>query len=296
MQNFSLHTHTIEFDGRNSISEMIEQAKRIGFTSIGISNHLIVHPYIKETPMYAAAYNPKKPSAKRYHQMYSSTFNEAIEKMLPIFEQIDSVKEIFPTFKGIEVDFFQYSGWDKGFEKALNILKPNYVIGSCHFSIHNNKPINMHDILRLFPNEQERIVSQYWRNEQKAIKSGYFDFMAHIDLYKRRGIGLDKKFLPLEEETVALLAEYKTPAEINTASLNKSSYGEKEFLQLLYLLAKFNIKTFFSDDAHHICQLGNGYDFAQNSAQKAGITNFYEPISKNNRFQLIPQKPQKIKE
>ena len=296
MQNFSLHTHTIEFDGRNSVAEMIEQAKRIGFLSIGISNHFIVHPKIKQTSMYAAAFSPKKPSAKRYHQMYSENFDEAIEKMLPIFEQIDSYKSDFPIFKGLEVDFFQYSGWDKGFEKALKILKPDYVIGSCHFSINHDKPINMHDILRFSAEEQEQIVHQYWQNEQNAIKSGYFDFMAHIDLYKRQGIGLDKKFLPLEEKTVALLSDYNLPAEINTASLNKTSYKEDYFLQLLYLFSQFNIKTFFSDDAHHISQLSNGYEFAEKYTYQAGISNFYHPISRNNRFQLVGQNLQKTKE
>ena len=296
MQNFSLHTHTIEFDGRNSVTEMLEQAKRIGFSSIGISNHFIVHPNIKQTSMYAAAFSPKKPSTKRYHQMYSESFDEAIEKMRPIFEQIDSLSENFPIFKGIEVDYFQYAEWDKGFEKALNILKPDYVIGSCHFSINNDKPINMHDILRFSPDEQEKIVYQYWQNEQNAIKSGYFDFMAHLDLYKRQGIGLDKKFLPLEEKTVALLSEYNLAAEINTASLNKASYQKDHFFKLLSLFAQFNIKTFFSDDAHHVGQLGNGYDFAKDCAHQAGISNFYHPISKNNRFQLLTQNPQKTKE
>ena len=35
IQNFSLHTHTTFSDGRNSISEMVEQAKKLGWKAIG---------------------------------------------------------------------------------------------------------------------------------------------------------------------------------------------------------------------------------------------------------------------
>ncbi len=48
IQNFSLHTHTTFSDGRNSISEMVEQAKKLGWKAIGISDHLTVHPSLRK--------------------------------------------------------------------------------------------------------------------------------------------------------------------------------------------------------------------------------------------------------
>ena len=55
MQKFSLHTHTLGFDGQNTEKEMLAKAQELGWTHIGFSNHFIVHPNITESPMYAFA-------------------------------------------------------------------------------------------------------------------------------------------------------------------------------------------------------------------------------------------------
>ena len=52
IQNFGYHTHTYFSDGANTVDEMIEQACHLGFREIGISDHLIVHKNIKQSPSY----------------------------------------------------------------------------------------------------------------------------------------------------------------------------------------------------------------------------------------------------
>ena len=54
-QKFTLHTHTVGFDGRNSVEEMVKRAIELGFETIGFSNHFIVHPDIKNSKMYKYA-------------------------------------------------------------------------------------------------------------------------------------------------------------------------------------------------------------------------------------------------
>ena len=75
--------------------------------------------------------------------------------------------------------------------------------------------------------------------KKKAIKSGYFDLIAHIDLYKRHAIGIIEKFFDLEEQTMAVLKENNTVAEINTSSLNKKQIQNRRF----FTFAKFNCKV-----------------------------------------------------
>ena len=48
MQNYTLHTHTVGFDGRNAVMEMVNRARELGLKTIGISNHFIVHLHIKK--------------------------------------------------------------------------------------------------------------------------------------------------------------------------------------------------------------------------------------------------------
>ena len=46
VQDFTLHTHTIGFDGKSLIAEMAKRASELGFKTIGFSNHFILHPDI----------------------------------------------------------------------------------------------------------------------------------------------------------------------------------------------------------------------------------------------------------
>ena len=76
---------------------------------------------------------------------------------------------------------------------------------------------------------------------------------------------------------MAVLKENNTVAEINTSSLNKNKYRIEDFLHLLNLIAKFEIPTILSDDAHHISQLGQNYSVAYEMAKTAHISHFCRP-------------------
>ena len=102
MQKFSLHTHTIGFDGRNTEEEMLTQAVALGWRRIGFSNHFIVHPEIKAAPMYAYAVRGG------YDNIYAASFDEAIARFLPHYKKIDELRRQTDVqiLKGMEVDFF----------------------------------------------------------------------------------------------------------------------------------------------------------------------------------------------
>ena len=76
---YTLHTHTVGFDGRDSVQSMVNRARDLGFKTIGISNHFIVNPVIKNTKMY--------PYSVRggYSNIYSSSFEEALLRFMPPF-------------------------------------------------------------------------------------------------------------------------------------------------------------------------------------------------------------------
>ena len=52
MQKFSYHTHTNFSDGSNSLEQMLEKAVSLGWSEIGISDHLIIHKDMKQSPVY----------------------------------------------------------------------------------------------------------------------------------------------------------------------------------------------------------------------------------------------------
>ena len=82
MQTFTLHTHTVGFDGANTIAEMTASARTAGFSVLGVSNHFIVHPDITRARMY--------PHAVRggYDAIYLDSFDRVMEKFRPHYAEL----------------------------------------------------------------------------------------------------------------------------------------------------------------------------------------------------------------
>lgn len=71
-QQFTLHTHTIGFDGKNTARDMISRACVLGFKTIGFSNHFILHPEIKQAKFYKYA------KIGGYDSIYSATYDSGL--------------------------------------------------------------------------------------------------------------------------------------------------------------------------------------------------------------------------
>ena len=123
MQNFTLHTHNSElnFDGKNTASEMIEKAQTLGFQTIGVSNHMIVNEILNFPPTV--------------EPMFHNDFSKATQCYLKHIEILENLKSKFKiSIKiGFECDFFEDKNWRNSFEKMLKQLPIDYLIGSNHF-------------------------------------------------------------------------------------------------------------------------------------------------------------------
>ena len=276
MQKFSLHTHTLGFDGQNTEKEMLAKAQELGWTHIGFSNHFIVHPNITESPMYAFAVKGG------YQNIYSSSFDEAIAKFEEHYRKIDNLQNTtqIKILKGMEADFFAYPEWRKNFEKAIAHLKPDYIIGSAHFVEHKGTLYNSHDIKAAPKIEQNQLLHRYWQNERAAAQSGLFTFLAHLDLMKKTGLGLEDLWIEEEQKTVQTIKKSGTAVELNTSYFK---FGQEPYPspRIMQMLAKAHIPILLSDDAHKAEQLGSHFTQTEKMAQKCGINDFLTPITLN---------------
>lgn len=286
MQDFSLHTHTIGFDGRNTVEEMVGQAKQIGLSKLGISNHFIVHKNIKNSKMYTYALNG------RYAGIYSSSFDEAIKKFKAHYQEIDEVSEKtgFKIYKGMEVDFFAYDGWREGFERACKVLKPDYLIGSAHFVAYQDTLYNSHDLKNASKEEQSMLLYKYYQNVRAAAQSGLFNFIAHLDLMKKVGLGIGEEWANIERQTVATIAQNHANVEINTSGFKLGCDEPYPGKRILKLLAEYNIPVILSDDAHNSGRLGDHFEEAEKMAKDIGIKKFYNPFIVNDFFGITKQR------
>lgn len=266
-QDFTLHTHSIGFDGRNTVAEMVARATELGFKTIGISNHFILHPEIKKTNFYPYAVS------NGYPEIYSSNFDELMARFIPHYQELSRVADTakIRVLRGAEVDFFNTPDWRRDFERATKILRPDYLIGSCHFVSMNNRLCNVHDIAHADSDAQDKMLTLYWKNIQAAASTGLFSWMAHLDLPKKVGIGKSEKWSDLEQETIECLAKHNVAIEINT-SFEAEPYPSP---RILNFVAKNNVPVLFSDDAHRTEQIGRRFDDAVRLCVNCGINNFF---------------------
>ena len=271
IQNFTLHTHTIGFDGRDSAAEMVAVARSMGFKTIGISNHFIVHPDIQRSKLYGVA------MAKGYASIYANCFEQAIEKFKSHYAELDRLQQENPDIKilrGMEVDYFHTNQWRDGFSAAHQILKPDYIIGASHFVEYNDFICNVHDMASVDPQTCDKMLVQYWKNIQNIAESNMFNWIAHLDLPRKRGLGTHKKWHGIQEEVVATIADKRTPVEINTGGYGIDLKQPYPCDNIQKMLAMYRVPVLLSDDAHNIAQIGRHFDTAECQASNNGIKNF----------------------
>ncbi len=271
IQKYTLHTHTVGFDGQDTVQTMVNRARELGFDTIGISNHFIVNPVVKQAKMYFYA------KIGGYSNIYSASFDEVLSRFVPHYEDLSRAQEQNPDIKilrGMEVDFFNNPKWRDGFEKAIKILKPDYLIGSAHFVEYDGKLLNMHDLKNSDAKTQDILLSGYWENVKNAAHSGMFTWMAHLDLPKKVGLGRAKQWADFESRAVEAAAKSKTAIEINTSFYKPDCYEPYPSNRILKMAAKNNVTVLISDDAHVAKNIGRHFDEAAQLIKDLNLKTF----------------------
>ena len=257
MQNFTMHCHTNFlniFDGRNSAEEMISEAEKKGFSKIGISNHLCYH------------YNQEQASP-----MLMNDFSKALEIYQQNSAHIREVAKRHPKIKvclGYEVDFFPSNRWRKEFEKMISMLDYDYLIGSVHnvCSSDGEQVVNLYDVFFHKHIQKAHLVKEYFPNVYKtqveSIKSGYFDLIAHLDVYKIFNLGIEEEWNSEKEKVIETLAKFGQPTELNTSGWNKCGEQHPD-IKTLEKLNKNAVPLIISDDAHNVERIGENFERAE---------------------------------
>lgn len=269
IQKFTLHTHTIGFDGRSTSADMVARANELGFDAIGISNHFILHPEIERARFYSFSV------ARGYQNIYNASLDAIMNLFVPHYDQLAQIADAsnMRVLRGVEVDFFDNATWQRDFERAIKILRPDYIIGACHFIEYDGVLCNVHDMANADEFARDEMLKLYWTKMQSAATSGLFTWMAHLDLPKKVGLGLGAKWADVEQKTIETISRHNVAIEINTG-LESEPYPSKRILRHV---AQSNIPVLLSDDAHATDQIGRRFDVAAGLCRDCGITNFYTP-------------------
>lgn len=273
IQDFTYHCHTNFSDGRCSLDEMVTQAQKIGFSHIGISDHLIVHKNIEQSPSWQIM------TSRSGSHIYMKDFKTA----LPAFQKhCDEIRQFsrqknFKIYVGFEVDFFTYDGWLEELKDFLSQLDYDYVISGNHF-LFDEKCETIYNIDKRLSAivdkpKIQRLISAHFKTIANSAKSGLFKFVAHADYVRKMGTEFCGKNDFIEEKTELLeaLKTSGTGTEISTKGLRKIGdfYPDEWFLQKI---KECDISVVISDDAHKTDEIGYDFDKAENRLKEFGIS------------------------
>ena len=268
-QKFTLHTHTIGFDGEDTARDMVLRASNLGFRAIGVSNHLILHPDIAQAKFYRYA------RIGGYGAIYSATTDEILARFVPHYDDLEKIKQPrMQILRGIEVDFFYHPQWEREYLRTIEILKPDYVIGACHIIEHNGQLYNIHDMKNADSKMRDKLLSLYWQKVRDASASGLFTWLAHLDLPKKVGLGRGEQWIDEESKTIDEISKHGTPIEINTRFFKPYCFEPYPSLRIMQMMGTKNIPVLLSDDAHRVGQIGGNFDTAKKMAHENGVNNF----------------------
>jgi len=275
VQNYSYHSHTNFSDGKNTAPEMVRRAKEIGFSEIGITDHLIVHKNMRQSP--SCAVNQYMMQEAHIYNVSFAEILESFQRHCEMLRQL-SKTENFPIRIGFEVDFFTYNGWLEELDDFLARLDYDYVISGNHFVFDADceTVYNLTDLPKLSDDcgWYKEMLQEHFKVMKQAVESRRFKFLAHLDYARRLGEDICGAMSYQAEKLAVLdaLAQTSTGMEISTKGLRRIN----DFFPAAWVLdavAERNIAMVISDDAHRTSELGDAFDKAEQALMQHKISN-----------------------
>lgn len=249
----TFHCHSLWSDGTATVSDMVCAAAAAGFTSVGISDHLVLHPQLPHVEW-------SMPTELAAVLAYCREVREAA-RTAPL-----------PVFLGLEIDFFPDNPRKPELMALLEEADVDYLIGSVHYL--GTFPIDgsPEDWRPLSQKQITGYHRQYWRTlHQLAEEFPQCDVVAHLDLPKKFGFLPDQDLAADMAMALDALAAAGSRVELNTAGWDKPCAEQYPSAALLTECHRRQIPVVLNDDAHMPDDVGRHYDRALELLAALGI-------------------------
>jgi histidinol phosphate phosphatase HisJ family len=264
MQNYNLHTHSIYSDGKSTPREIVEEAVRQGFETIGFSEHGPLN--------------------------FETNFAVKSERMADYVAEIHQLKTEFQdkiqVLCGLELDYITDS--TEPFAQTKDNNKLDYLIGGLHLVGHANNADELwftdgpdyhtydQGLEKFFGNDIKKAVRRFFDQTNEMIEGETFNIIAHFDKVKMHN--RDRFFHEDEPwyrtmvlETLDLIKQKDLIMEVNTRGLYKKrcdTFFPSPWI--LEIASKMDIPAIISADAHHYSEISKCFDEAVSALKNAG--------------------------
>jgi histidinol-phosphatase (PHP family) len=201
------------------------------------------------------------PVTSKWIDKYCQAIEDAKSQYAPFGLQV---------FSGVEIDY--HPALENDIDAVLNGASFDYVLGAVH-SIDGYSIAVPEDCAILFRHySPEMLCGKYYALVIEALKSGRFDSIAHLDLYKRfsspiYGRQIDSAHRGIWDQVLEAFASSGAAVEINTGNWRKGlpeSSPSKDLLTDLIHCGILGVTV--GSDAHHPdligCDIQRAYDLA----------------------------------
>jgi histidinol-phosphatase (PHP family) len=253
LENFSdYHVHPdYSLDATGTIDQYCQRALELGLKEICFTTHYDTDPERKDEDPFMCIDGKIVPLSKENVKSYIEDVKRANKIYTPMGLSVKA---------GLEVDYAPHI--EGNLRKDLASLDLDYILGAVHCLDHIAISASKEAESYFKRKSLKELCQEYYEVLGKAVESGLFDVIAHLDIYRKHGLAFyGEEILTahrgLVEPVLELMVEKDVGLEINTGLLRK---GHKEFspsLEILNLALKMNVKIIaFGSDAHKVSHLG----------------------------------------
>lgn len=236
------HTHTYRCGhATGTMSEYIETAIARGIDEIGLTDHLWLYwiPQNERSREWAIA-------EEEYQRHY--------EEML---EARERHRKQIRVRVAVEADYV--AGHEEQLLEILSRFDFDFILGSVHFM--DGWLIDAPEYAHRYREERvAEIYRRYFGNLQRAVRLGFADVLAHLDLPKKFGFLPEEDLTELVHETLDVIARAGVAVEVSTAGLRKPIGEIYPSETILREMKKRDIPIVLSSDAHAPKEIGADYD------------------------------------
>jgi histidinol-phosphatase (PHP family) len=248
------HTHHVRCGhASGQLEEYVLRGIELGLQQLGLSDHM---PLLHVDPA-------------TYYSGMAMPMDELPAYVEECLHLKHKYKDQIDIKVGLEGDYIE--GCEADIEKIVRTYPWDYVIGSVHFlgewDISDSRQLHGWN-----DKDVDDVYRQYYDAVQKAARTGFYDYIGHIDVIKRFGYYPKSDMAPLEKETLDVIRQHDMAIELNASGLRmpaKEMFPSRRMLEYCY---QQNIPVTMGSDAHQPQRLGQYLQEAISLLKEIGFT------------------------
>jgi len=260
------HVHSdYSIDATGSIAEFCDRALKLGLREICFTQHYDLEPLER-----ARVNGRLVPMDSDWLDYY-----------------LDDVEKARDAYKGtgLKIKFGVEVGCSRRYlkeiEQTLKQYSFDYVIGSIHYLDETRVSEATETWQRFRGSNAREVCRKYYSEMERIVKTGLFDAIGHLDIYKKYGaryFGEDifHGYEGLVESVFDYMASNNVGLEINSQFFRKGLSEPSPSEEILKIAKERGIRVItLGSDCHSVAQLGMDLDKAVQAVLKAGFQHIY---------------------